>query len=47
MVVNRFRDRNVKKNRFLLIFSIAFSNFLKKIKKYCISYCIVAKNMLY
>lgn len=47
MVVNRFRDRNVKKSRFLLIFSIAFSNFLKKIKKYCISYCIAAKNMLY
>ncbi len=47
MVVNLFRDRNVKNGSFLVIFSIAFSKIHKKIKKYCISSCIGAKNMLY
>ena len=47
MVVNLFRDRNVKNGRNLVIFSIAFSKIHKKIKKYCISSCIAAKNMLY
>ena len=46
MVVNLFRDRNVKFGRVLVIFSILFSKIHKKSKKYCISYCIDAKNML-
>lgn len=47
MVVNLFCDRNVKKGGDLVIFSIDFSKIHKKIKKYCISPCIGAKNMIY
>ncbi len=46
LVVNLFCDRNVKLRKDLVIFSIDFPKKRKKIKKYCISYCNGAKNML-
>jgi len=44
--VNCFRDGNVKKDPDLVIFSTAFSQIRKKIKKNRISSCNPAKNML-
>ena len=46
IVVNRFRDRNVKKHGERGIFSIRFSKIHKNIKKNCIPYCIGEKNMV-
>ena len=46
LVVNLFRDRNVKLADILVFFTTGITHFCKKIKKYCISYCNKAKNML-